>query len=229
MVERTSGPDAARAQAQAMNSPATQTSGSATSSEVAFDVFVKNISQASNEARLALAERLKEAGIWKGKVSSKFDLKYYTALAKLEEKYQGQVALDKMVGATAPTARYDVLTDIISGGGDGDGSGGGGPTTTRQTYVTSASQTAKLLNTIAVDLLERNLTKAEQAKYLKMINAEQRKQPSVQTQGEGFVTTKGGIDEQQFITEKLEATSEAKNVRATDAYTILMKELGGLD
>jgi hypothetical protein len=224
MVERTSGPDAARA--QAMSSPATQTSGSATSSEVAFDVFVKGISQASNEARLALAERLKEAGIWKGKVSSKFDLKYYTALAKLEEKYQGQVALDKMVGATAPTARYDVLTDIISGGGDGDGDG---PTTTRQTYVTSASQTAKLLNTIAVDLLERNLTKAEQAKYLKMINAEQRKQPSVQTAGKGFVTTKGGVDEQQFITEKLEATSEAKNVRATDAYTILMKELGGLD
>ena len=159
MVERTSGPDAARA--QAMNSPATQTSGSATSGEVAFDVFVKNISQASNEARLALAERLKEAGIWKGKVSSKFDLKYYTALAKLEEKYQGQVTLDKMVGATTPTARYDVLTDIIAGGGDGDGDGG--PRTTSQTYVTSASQTAKLLNTIAVDLLERNLTKAEQA------------------------------------------------------------------
>lgn len=225
MVERTSGPDAARA--QAMSSPATQTSGSAASGEVAFDVFVKGISQASNEARLALAERLKEAGIWKGKVSSKFDLKYYTALAKLEEKYQGQVALDKMVGATTPTARYDVLTDIIAGGGDGDDDGG--PRTTSQTYVTSASQTAKLLNTIAVDLLERNLTKAEQAKYLKMINAEQRKQPTVQTQGKGFVTTKGGIDEQQFITEKLEATSEAKNVRATDAYTILMKELGGLD
>lgn len=222
MVEPTSGPDAARA----MSAPATQTSGSTTSGEVAFDVFVKNISQASNEARLALAERLKEAGIWKGEVSSKFDLKYYTALAKLEEKYQGQVALDKMVGATTPTARYDVLTDIISGGGDGDGDG---PTTTRQTYVTSASQTAKLVNTIAADLLERDLTKAEQAKYLKMINAEQRKQPSVQTSGKGFVTTQGGIDEQQFITEKLQATDEAKNVRATDAYTILMKELGGLD
>jgi hypothetical protein len=221
MVEPTSGPDAARA----MSAPATQNSGSATSSEVAFDVFVKGISQASNEARLALAERLKEAGIWKGKVSSKFDLKYYTALAKLEEKYQGQVALDKMVGATVPTARYDVLTDIISGGGEDDD----GPTTTRQTYVTSASQTAKLVNTIAADLLERDLTKAEQAKYLKMINAEQRKQPSVQTSGKGFVTTQGGVDEQQFITEKLQATDEAKTVRATDAYTILMKELGGLD
>lgn len=221
MVEPTSGPDAARA----MSAPATQTSGSATSSEVAFDVFVKGISQASNEARLALAERLKEAGIWKGKTSSKFDLKYYTALAKLEEKYQGQIALDKMVGATVPTARYDVLTDIISGGGEE----GDGPTTTRQTYVTSASQTAKLVNTIAADLLERDLTKAEQAKYLKMINAEQRKQPSVQTSGKGFVTTQGGVDEQQFITEKLQATDEAKTVRATDAYTILMKELGGLD
>jgi hypothetical protein len=225
MVEPTSGPDAARARAQAMNSPATQTSGSATSSEVAFDVFVKNISQASNEARLALAERLKEAGIWKGKVSSKFDLKYYTALAKLEEKYQGQVALDKMVGATVPTQRYDVLTSIISGGGEGDG----GPTTTRQTYVTSASQTARLANTIAVNLLERDLSPAEQAKIKKIINAEQRKQPSVQTSGKGFVTTQGGVDEQQLITEKLQATDEAKTVRATDAYTILMKELGGLD
>jgi hypothetical protein len=220
MVEPTYGPDAARA----MSAPATQTSGSATSSEVAFDVFVKNISQASNEARLALAERLKEAGLWKGKVSSAFDLKYYTALAKLEEKYQGQVALDKMVGATAPTQRYDVLTSIIS-----TGEGEDGPTTTTQTYITSPSQTAKLLDTIAVDLLERKLTDAEKAKYLKMINAEQRRQPSVQTQGEGFVTTKGGVDEQQFITEKLEATGEAQNVRATDAYTILMKELGGLD
>jgi hypothetical protein len=221
MVEPTSGPDAARA----MSSPATQTSGSATSSEVAFDVFVKGISQASNEARLALAERLKEAGIWKGKVSSKFDLKYYTALAKLEEKYQGQVALDKMVGATTPTARYDVLTSIISGG-DGEDDG---PTTTRQTYVTSASQTAKLANAIAVNLLERDLSPAEQAKIKKIVNAEQRKQPSVQTSGKGFVTTQGGVDEQQLITEKLQATDEAKTVRATDAYTILMKELGGLD
>ena len=223
MAEPTSGPDAARA--QAMRSPATQTSGSSTSSEVAFDVFVKGISQASNDARLALAERLKEAGIWTGKVSSKFDLKYYTALAKLEERYQGQIALDKMIGATTPTKRYDVLTSIISGDADG---GSSGPTTTRQTYVTSASQTAKLLDTVAVDLLERKLTKAEKAKYLKMINAEQRKQPSVQTAGKGFVTTKGGVDEEQFITEKLEATSEAKTVRATDAYAIMMQEFGGL-
>jgi hypothetical protein len=206
-----------------MYAPAAQTSGSANSSEVAFDVFVKNISQASNEARLALAERLKEAGIWTGKVSSKFDLKYYTALAKLEEKYQGQIALDKMVGATVPTQRYDVLTSIISGDGEDEG-----PTTTRQTYITSPTQTAKLLDTVAEDLLGRRLTKAERNKYAALIKAEQLSQPSVQTSGKGFVTTRGGVDEEQFITEKIEATSEAKTNRATDAYAILMQELGGL-
>ena len=220
MVEATySGPDAARA----MTAPATQTSGLASSSEVAFDVFVKGISEASDDARLALAQRLKDAGIWTGKISSKFNIKYYTALAKLEEKYQGQVAVDKIVGATTPAARYDVLADLIS-----DGDGDGGPKTTKQTYVTSASQTAKILNAVAVDLLERDLTKAEQAKYLKMINAEQRRQPAVQTTGDGFTTTMGGVDEEQFIKEKLQTTSEAKNVRATDAYTVLMKEFGGL-
>ena len=220
MVEPTyTGPDAARA----MANPATQSSGSASSSEVAFEVFAKGISQASDDARLALAQRLKDAGIWTGKISSKFNLKYYTALLKLEEKYQGQIGIDKIVGATTPTARYDVLADLVSGGDGEDG-----PKTTKQTYVTSASQTAKLLNAVAVDLLERDLTKAEQAKYLKMINAEQRKQPAVQTTGKGFTTTLGGVDEEQFIKEKLQSTSEAKNVRATDAYTVLMKEFGGL-
>ena len=71
MAEPTySGPDAARA----MSAPATQTSGSATSGEIAFDVFVKNISQTSNEARLALAQRLKEAGIWKAKYQASLTL-----------------------------------------------------------------------------------------------------------------------------------------------------------
>ena len=220
MVEATySGPDAARA----MTAPATQTSGLASSSEVAFDVFVKGISEASDDARLALAQRLKDAGIWTGKISSKFNIKYYTALAKLEEKYQGQVAVDKIVGATTPAARYDVLADLIS-----DGDGDGGPKTTKQTYVTSASQTAKLANDIAVEFLERDLSPAEQARIKKIVNAAQRKQPAVQTTGDGFTTTMGGVDEQQLIKEELQATSEAKNVRATDAYAVLMQEFGGL-
>ena len=219
MVEPTFGSaDAARSMAAPMGAPAGAVSGT----EVSLDVFAKDVANASDEARLALAQRLKDAGLWTGKISSKFDIRYYGALVKLEEQYQGQIALNKLVGSAAPTGRYDVLTSILA---DDDADE---PTTTRQTYITSPSQTAKLLDTVAVDLLERKLTKAEKAKYLKMINAEQKRQPSVQTSGKGFNTTRGGIDEGQFITEKLEETAEAKTVRATDAYAIMMQEFGGL-
>ncbi len=105
---------------------------------------------------------------------------------------------------------------------------GGGPKTVKQTYVTSASQTAKLLDTVAEDLLGRKLTKAEKKKYTELINQQQKKQPSVTTSGKGFSSTRGGIDETQFITEKIGATAEAKTNRATDAYSIMMQELGGL-
>ena len=193
--------------------------------EITLEQFAKNIAGSTDAARLALAEQLKAANLWSGKVSSKFDIKYYNALVKLEQALQQQVALDKLVGRPA-TKRDAVLVDLIAGGGaEGDGTG---PTTTRQTYVTSPTQTAKLLDTVAEDLLERKLTKAEKAKYLKMINAEQRRQPAVQTTGKGFTTTQGGVDEQQFIEEKIAGTAEAKTARATDAYTVMLQELGGL-
>lgn len=212
--------DAARANAKPVGAPASAASGT----EISLDIFAKNVAGTSDQARLALAQRLKDAGLWKGKISSKFDIKYYGVLVKLEEKYQGQITLNKLIGDTTPVARLDVLTGILAG----EDASGDGPTPVKQTYITSASQTAKLLDAIAVDLLERKLTKAEKAKYLKMINIEQKRQPSIQTSGKGFSTTQGGIDEGQFITEKLEATGEAKTVRATDAYAIMMQEFGGL-
>lgn len=193
--------------------------------EITLEQFAKNIAGSSDAARLALAEQLKAAKLWEGKVSSKFDINYYNALVKLEQALTQQVALDKLIGKK-PTKRDVVLTELIAAGGaEGDGTG---PTTTRQTYVTSATQTAKLLDTVAEDLLERKLTKAEKAKYLKILNAEQRRQPAVQTSGKGFVNTQGGVDEQQFLEEKIAGTAEAKTARATDAYTVMLQELGGL-
>jgi|688.fasta_scaffold320339_2 hypothetical protein len=193
--------------------------------EMTLDAFAKNVANGSDEARLALAQQLKNAGLWTGKVSSKFDIKYYNALVKLEEKYRSQVALDKLVGSTTAASRYDVLTSLMEEGGEDTSAG---PKTTRQTYVTSPTQTAKLLDTVAQDLLGRNLTKAEKAKYTRLINTEQKRQPSVTVSGAGFSTTTGGVDEEQFVTEKLQATGEAKTYRATDAYTVMMQELGGL-
>jgi len=192
--------------------------------EPTLQEFAKNVSGSTDEARLALAQQLDAAGFWDGKISSKFDIKYYNALVKLEEAYKAQVALDTLVESKTPTKRLDVLTNTIAEGGSGDGE----PKTTTQTYITSASQTSKILDAVAQDLIERKLTDAEKAKYLKIINQEQRRQPSVQTVGEGFVTTRGGVDEETLIREKIGATAEAKTASATDAYTIMLEELGGL-
>ena len=192
--------------------------------EVTLEVFVKDVANGSDAARLALAQQLKNAGFWTGSVSSDFNVKYYNALVKLEEAYKSQVAINKIAGLTKPVTRYDVL---LSSKEEATGTGGG-PTTTKQTYVTSPTQTAKVLDTVAKDLLGRSLTKAEKAKYQKLINAEQKRQPAVNVSGKGFSTTTGGVDEEQFITEKIAGTAEAKTNQASDAYTILMQELGGL-
>jgi hypothetical protein len=133
--------------------------------EVTLSVFAKDVANGSKEARLALAQQLKDAKLWTGKVSSDFNVKYYNALIKLEEQYKAQVALNKLIGSTKPVTRYDVLASIRAGGDATDT----GPTTTRQTYITSPTQTAKVLDAVAQDLLGRNLTKAEKAKYTKLI------------------------------------------------------------
>ena len=109
MAEPTfSSPDAARAAAKPMGSaPAPATAGQ----EISLDVFAKDVASGSDAARLALAQRLKDAGLWKGKISSKFDIKYYGALVKLEERYQGQIALDKRIGTTTTTVKVTCALD----------------------------------------------------------------------------------------------------------------------
>ena len=187
--------------------------------------FIEVMNKAQDSTRLAVAQQLKDAGLYKGKVSGKFDVKLYAALRSLGAELAMQRKFNEQFGQPTITV-VDYLAQRAAEGAD-TGTGGG-PKTTTQTYITSPSQTAKLLDTVAQDLLGRKLTKAEKNKYTKMLNVAQKQQPSVQTTGQGYVTTKGGIDEQQFLTEKIGATAEAKTNRATDAYAIMMQELGGL-
>ena len=76
--------------------------------EATFDVFVQGIYKGTPEARIALAQQLKDAGLYSGKISPTFDTKYYTALTKLESAYLQQVSIDKIVGATTTIGRYDI-------------------------------------------------------------------------------------------------------------------------
>ena len=191
--------------------------------DTTFEDFINSLSKVDPSIRLKIAQQLKDAKLYKGKVSDKFDVKLYNALIEASVGYKGQAAFAKKFG-TPVASPIDYIQQIgFEGQGDGEES-----KTTAQTYITSASQTAKLLDAVAEDLLERKLTKAEKAKYLTIINQEQRRQPAIQTTGEGFVTTRGGVEEQEFFKEKIAGTAEAKTVRATDAYTVMLQELGGL-
>lgn len=193
--------------------------------DTTFEDFVNGLSKARPELRLKIAQQLKDAGLYKGKISDKFDVKLYNALVEASLGYKSQATFAKKF-ETQAVSPIDYIQQIGMEGADTGADGA--PKTTVQTYVTSASQTAKLLDTVAEDLLGRKLTKAEKKKYTTLINSQQKKQPSVTTSGEGFSSTRGGIDETQFITEQIGATAEAKTNRATDAYAIMMQELGGL-
>jgi len=190
-----------------------------------IEAFIEVMNKAQDSTRLAVAQQLKDAGFYQGKVSSKFDVKLYGALKALGAELSLQRKFNEQFGQPVISV-VDYIQQRAAEGADTGADGA--PKTTTQTYVTSASQTAKLLDTVAEDLLGRKLTKAEKNKYTQLINAQQRKQPSVTTSGEGFSSTRGGIDETQFITEQIGATAEAKTNRATDAYAVMMQELGGL-
>jgi len=196
--------------------------------DTSFTDFINGLSKAKPDTILKIAQQLKDANLYEGKISNKFDQKLYSALILASKGYKtANLFAEKFKSPTVTPISY--LQQIGMEGLETEvGAGTGGPTTTKQTYVTSPTQTAKLLNTVAEDLLGRKLTKAEQNKYTKLINAEQKKQPSVNVSGKGFSTTRGGVDEEQFITEKIAGTAEAKTNQASDAYTILMQELGGL-
>jgi hypothetical protein len=194
--------------------------------DTSFDDFINGLSRLKpgDEKLIKISQQLKDANLYKGKITGKFDIKLYNALINASQGYKGANLFAQKFGQQA----VDPFSYLEQIGMEGAEDGTGAPRTTVQTYVTSPTQTAKLLDTVAEDLLGRKLTKAEKNKYTKLINAQQKNQPSVQTAGKGFVSTRGGVDEQQFLEEKIGATAEAKTNRATDAYSIMLQELGGL-
>ena len=192
--------------------------------DTSLEDFINGLSRAPEDLIIKISQQLKDAKLYKGKITGKFDINLYNALIGASQGYKGA----KLFAEKFDQPVVNPTTYLEQIGMEGAASAAGEPRTTVQTYVTSPSQTAKLIDTVAQDLLGRKLTKAEKNKYTRLINEQQRKQPSVNTSGKGFSTTRGGVDESQFITEQIGATAEAKTNRATDAYSIMMQELGGL-
>lgn len=190
---------------------------------VDLTTFLGSLRDGTPEQRLAIANDLKKAGFYTGKVSSKFNSQLVTAVTKAE----ADIAVIKPFFTDVDRITYykEKASEAEAGGGSGEGK------VTRQRYVSTEQTVSKTLDDIAQDLLGRKLTDKEKAKYAKRLIKEQNKPTSdtVTTYtGSGMATTTGGLDEGQFLIEQISQTDEAKANRALKGYDIMLNMLGGL-
>lgn len=209
--------------------PVALTSGTTTATggqEISLDVFAKNVADGSDEARLALAQQLKDAGLWKGNISSRFDIKYYGALVKLEEQYQGQIALNKLLGVPTATTRYDSLASLLA-----DGDGGASKTrVSKSTRLSDATTAEALVTAVMQDQVGRGPSTAELKKYTQALQKAQAAAPTTTVTTGGPTTstsqTTGGINEQQFLINEIAGTDEAQAQKVKSFYDVFKQAIG---
>lgn len=194
--------------------------------------LIKRYGRMSDADRKVLASKLKAAGFRvpiTGSYNNKVRDAFLDASSALSDEINLLVQNDP---ARLSQVSYDLdsyLDNIASGG-----AGTGGPSVYQQTTISSPSTVAAALDKIAADLLGRQLSANEKAKYTSMLQAEQKKPSSMSTTTttrSGGTTTAvgtGGLNAEQFLIEKLAATDEAKAQKVLDAYTAVNKLFGGL-
>lgn len=183
----------------------------------------------SPEKRKALAAKLKAAG-FKVPVTGAYNEKVRSAF------YDANVALNdeiKLLQQNDPGRLSQVSYNLDSYLADIAGSSGTGINQNRkETYISSKTQAAKTLDSIAVELLGRQLSPEEKARYTSMLNKAQKENPTIidysSTGSRPSYTQTGGLDAEQFLIEKLAATDEAKAQKVLNAYEAVNKLFGGL-
>lgn len=105
-----------------------------------------------------------------------------------------------------------------------------GPSKTIQTRISDTTTAKALIDTIIKDQLGRSATPEEVSKYTKALREAQKSAPVVTTYTtKGGVTTSkttGGINEQQFLVDKVSGGDEAKANKVLGFYEAFMNALG---
>jgi hypothetical protein len=163
---------------------------------------------------------LKSAGYYRGPVTTKYTPAFQKALDRAEE--------DRLsISAIRPIGRDEFLNEQITfEGGDG---GTGKARTVSQTYIANDTDIESLVTKLYQKLTGYAPTAKELAAAKKDIRRAERENPTVQRyDATGNLVQTGGINEEQFITEKVEQTGAAEKTRAETANQLLLRELGGL-
>lgn len=119
------------------------------------------------------------------------------------------------IGFTPEMAMAKVQSDIAAAGG---GPGGGGSGTQIAYKLFTQQQTAGFANSMAQQLLGRDLSAEEIAKATEAINLQSKKSPTVtKTSGSTTVQT-GGIDENVIVKEQIKVMPEYANYQQATTY-----------
>jgi hypothetical protein len=164
---------------------------------------------------------LKAAGYYKGKITDKYTPALQKAFTRAEE--------DRLsISTVRPIGRDAFLQETVALGGTGDGTGGPTTVTNVTKYKPEAAQ--QLVNSIIQDTLGRKATTAEVKKYSAMLKKIEGKAASPTTYGKGAnqtQTTVVGLNEQQYLIDKISGTDEGKANKVLGFYETFMNALGG--
>lgn len=224
MAETAKTADQARAQAMASAQAVGAEQNAAVAGEDTFTAFAKGLSQASPTIRAKIAQQLKDAGIYRGKVSGEFNNRFYDALI-LAEKKRAELATVIDV-----PDRFEFIAGLATEGEGAGGDGGDGTYISESISVLTDEKAKTLIDAVIQDQLGRKANAAEVARYTKLVKKAQKAAPTVSTTVRSgkktSTTTTGGFDAGQYLLDQVSGTDEAKANKVLGFYETFMKALG---
>jgi hypothetical protein len=216
--------DQARAEAAAAAAAAAGAQqNAAAAGDETFTAFAKGLSQASPTIRAKIAQQLKDAGIYRGKVSGDFNNRFYDALLIAEKRRDD---LSKVIDVPD---RFEFIAGLaLDEGGTGDGADG--TYISENISVLTKDKARQLIDAVIQDQLGRKANDAEVKRYTKLVRAAQKEAPTVTTSVRSgkrtTTTTTGGFDAGQYLIDQVSGTDEAKANKVLGFYETFMRALG---
>lgn len=198
----------------------TTVNGSGTTGNVGINPVAVELYNMTDAERLQIAQTLKNAG-YKVPVTGKFNDTLVTQwsnvnmAAKLQAQQIGQ-PYDK-----------NYLTGYLQQQAIVNAASGAGAQDFQRKTIYDPTQAASVINVVYNNLLGREASAKELAKYTKILQEAQRKNPVkyTDTAGAGYTAT-GGLDPQQFLVQQIAGTDEAKAQRVNGFYDVFKKTIG---